>query len=452
MLQLLSIGISHKTAPLALRERLALTPGRARELMRNLVGDDAIHEAVALSTCNRTELHLVTGDPVTAETAVLGELSRRAGIAPTELSQRIYTAAGGESVAHLMRVAAGLDSMVVGESEILGQIKRAFALALDEQTTGPVSNRLFAAAIGAGKRVRSETSIGEGRVSVASVAVDAAEQTLGELDGRSALVIGSGEGGELMARALGTAGVAAVFIANRHLDRAIGVAEAVGGRAVRFDRLPAELSHADIAIGATGSPHALIHAPEMREVMALREGRRLLVIDTAVPRDVEPAVGEIPGVTLLDMDDLQRNVEATLTVRRSEAARAESVIAEETERFERWLATLDVVPTIAALRERGDAIAELVVRENSGRFSELSEDDRARLQAMAESVVTRMLHEPMLRLKQATAEGDGYAHLQVLRELFGLDQADSREADPDERSDAELHSLDQHRSHGEGRA
>src|SRR3954463_13442917 len=283
---LLALGISHKTAPVALRERLALPEGRAAGVLSELVSHDDIHEAVAISTCNRTELHLVTRDPVEAESAALGALARQAGIRPTEPAGRLYALRDAEAVRHLFEVASGLDSMIVGEAEVQGQVKRAYELALVEGVTGPVSNRLFRAALEAGKRVRTETSISRAHVSVSSVAVELARGALGELGNRSVLVIGAGENGELTARALHERGVDTVFVANRRYDRAIGLAQRFGGHAVRFEELPSQLVEADIVVSATSSPHQIVGRDEMQLVAEQRDARPLLMIDIAVPRDI----------------------------------------------------------------------------------------------------------------------------------------------------------------------
>jgi glutamyl-tRNA reductase len=453
MPELLSIGISHKTAPVALRERLALSTGQAKQVMHDLISTDEIHEAVAISTCNRTELYLVASDSVAAESQALSHLARRAEIRPTELVERLYTFHGDDMVAQLMRVAGGLDSMIIGETEILGQVKRSYELALEEGTTGAITNRLFGNAIAAGKRVQTETWIGALKVSVSSAAVELARETLGDLSHKKSLVIGAGGNGELTAKALSAAGVDTVFVANRHYDRAIGVAEGIGGKAVRFEKLPDELITADIVLSSTGSPHTLIHQHEMAAVMEARDGRALLMIDIAVPRDVDDAVGDIPGITLFDMDDLQNDVDNNLSVRRSEAAKAETVVAQEVEKFERWMTTLEVIPTIAELRSRAESIAEQVVTENASKFEDLSDADRARMEAMAGSIVSRMLHEPTLKLKKSSGEDSAYVYIQALRELFGLDAGapSNVEGDDDLGTVAEVHSLDDQRS-SRGRA
>jgi len=418
---LLALGISHKTAPVALRERLALPEGRAAGTLRELVGDASIHEAVAISTCNRTELHLVAGDPVEAENVALSALSRHAGIRPTELLGRIYSFRGAEAARQLFSVASGLDSMIVGEAEVQGQVKRAYELALVEGVTGPISNRLFRDALATGKRVRTETALSRGRTSVSTVAVDLAHAALGDLEQRRVLILGAGENGELTAQALSERGVTTVFIANRRYDRAIGLAQRFGGAAVRFDDLPEELLAADIVVSSTGSPHQILGRDELALVADGRAGRPLLLIDIAVPRDIDPSVRDLPSITLYDMDDLQREVARNLSGREAEAARARAIVDEEVERLERWLAGLDVVPTIAALRERGEEVVRRALAENEHRFESLSDADRDRLQAMARSIVGRLLHEPTLRLKSAADGEAAYGYVQTLRELFGLE-------------------------------
>ncbi len=421
MSDLLALGVSHKTAPIVLRERVALPEGRAASVLRELISTPEIHEAVVISTCNRTELYLAVGDDVEAETAALGILARQGGIRPTELISHLYSLRNGDAARHLFRVTAGLDAMIIGESEIQGQVKRAYELALVEGTTSAFMNRLFREALAAGKRVRSDTQIGARSVSMSSVAVGLAQETLGDLSGKRVIVIGAGETGELTARALTEQGVRSVFVANRHYDRAIGLAQRFGGQAVRFDALPAELELADIVLSSTSSPHNIIGRDELAGVMERRGGRPLLAIDIAVPRDIDPAVAELEGVHLRDVDDLQRVVERNVSGREAEAHHADALIERELERFKRWLATLEVVPTITALHERGEAIARQVLAENATRWQGLTEADRERLELMATTIVKRLLHQPILRLKTADEEQRTYAYVQALRELFGLE-------------------------------
>ena len=421
--ELLALGANHKTAPLELREKVALPDGRAARVMAELVEHDAVHEAVAISTCNRTELYLVTADPVEAENAALGILSRQAGLRPTELLGAIYSLRGSEAVDHLFSVTAGLDSMIVGEAEVQGQVKRSYEMALVEGVTGPVTNRLFRDALAAGKRVRSETGVSRSQVSVSSVAVKLAVDFLGNLSDRRVLVIGAGENAELTARALRERGVEALFVANRRYDRALGLAQRYGGRAIAFDDLPGELEHADIVVSSTGAPHQIVGREELEFVAASRMGRPLVMIDLAVPRDIEPGVRGCPGIALYDMDDLQREVARNLSAREAEAEEARALVREEVARFETWLGSLDVVPTISALRRHGERIVEQVLRENESRWESLSEADRERVATLASAVVSRLLHEPTLRLRGAAGEGTSYRYVHALRELFGLEAA-----------------------------
>jgi glutamyl-tRNA reductase len=440
--ELLGIGVSHKTAPLALRERLALPAGRAASVLRELTAHDSIHEAVAISTCNRTELYLVAADPVEAENATLAILSRQAEIRPTELIGAIYSLRGEEAVRHLFSVAAGLDSMIVGEAEVQGQVKRAYEVALSEGTSGPISNRLFRDALATGKRVRTETAVSRSQASVSSVAVELAAGAVGDLSKRRVLVIGAGENGELTAQALHRRGVHTVFVANRRYDRAIGLAQRFAGTAVRFDDLPTELGRADIVVSCTSSPHQIFGREELEVVLEERGRRPLVLIDIAVPRDIEPSVRDLcSGITLFDMDDLQREVDRNLSVRDAEAAKASALVEVEAGRFDRWLETLDVVPAISALRERGEQVIEQVLRENSGRWESLSDADRERIGAMARAIVARLLHEPTLRLKGTVGQEDSYRYVHALRELFGLEL----DAALDEPPTAEVTDLEERR-------
>jgi glutamyl-tRNA reductase len=421
MSELLALGVSHKTAPLDLRERLALTEGRAAGALRELTDVAGIHEAAAISTCNRTELYLVVSDPVEAESTALGVLTRQAEIRPTELLGHLYSLRSGEAVRHLFRVTAGLDSMIVGEAEIQGQVKRAYELALVEGGTGPILNRLFRGALTAGGRAREETGISEKNVSIPSVAVELARHTLGDLAERRVLVIGAGETAELVARALVRRGVATVFVANRHYDRAIGLAQRFAGNAVRFEELPEQLEQADIVVSATNSPHHIVEHDDLEQVMRTREGRPLLLVDIAVPRDIEPACREIAGVSLHDIDDVQQIVARNTGGREAEARRAESLLDAEQDRFERWLSSLEVVPTITAMRERADEIVRRVLAENEGRWEDLGEADRERLSVMAKAIASRLLHDPTLRMKRSAGSDEAYFYVSALRELFGLD-------------------------------
>ncbi len=444
---LLALGVSHRTAPLELRERLALTEGRAAGVLNAVVTEAPIAEAVAISTCNRTELYLVAADTVEAETAALGVLAREASIRPTELLGPLYSLRGTDAAAHLFRVTAGLDSMIVGEAEIQGQVKRAYELALVEGATGPILNRLLRGALAAGKRARTETAIGEKGVSIPSVAVELAQRDLGDLAERRVLLVGAGETSELTARALAARGVEAVFVANRRYNRAIGLAERFGGTAVRIDELPAQLERADIVVSTTDSPHHLIDRADLELVMKQRSKRPLLLIDLAVPRDIEPESRELTGVTLHDVDDVQAIVERNASGREAEARRAEGILDSELARFESWLGSQEVMPTVAALRERAEKIVERVLAENETRWENLSEADRDRVELMSRAIVSRLLHEPTLAIKGVADREDSYLYVSVLRELFGLDAG----TEPGSDGGTGVTSLDERRRRAAGR-
>jgi glutamyl-tRNA reductase len=429
MSELLALGVSHKTAPLDLRERLSLTEGSAAGALRELTQAAGIHEAAAISTCNRTELYLIVSDPVDAESTALGVLTRQAEIRPTELLSHLYSLRSSEAARHLMRVTAGLDSMILGEAEVQGQVKRAYELALVEGVTGPVLNRLFHSALAAGGRVREETAVGEKGVSIPSVAVELARRALGDLADRRVLIVGAGETAELVARALVARGIDTVFVANRHYDRAIGLAQRFDGTAVRFEELPLEMERADVVVSATNSPHHVVERDGLETVMLERGGRPLLLIDIAVPRDIEPDCREVPRVTVYDIDDIQQIVERNASGREAEATQAERIIEAELDRFERWLATLEVVPTISALRERGEEIVRRVMAENEPRWENLSEADRERIEAMAKAIASRLLHEPTVRMRRSAGSEDAYLYVSALRQLFGLDPETEPEAD-----------------------
>jgi glutamyl-tRNA reductase len=437
-MELLALGVSHKTAPVAVRERLAFSDAEARRFSEELLGGDDAQETVVISTCNRTELYVVASDPVQAEAAVLTALARRAGIRPTELAEVMYFPRNCDAARQLYRVASGLESMIVGEAEVQGQVRRAYEAALASDTTGPLTNRLFTAALQTGRRVRSETSIGAGRTSVSTVAVELAKDVVGHLGEREVLIIGAGETSELTAQALASEGVATIFVANRHADRARSLAERFGGTVLSLDHLPRQLETADIVVASTSSPHPIVTADALAEVVRARAGKPIVLIDLAVPRDIDPDCADLPGVSVYDMDDLQAVVARNLEVRSGEALRAERVVEDEIQRFAKWLGQLDVVPTVAALRRRGDEIVEGVLAENASRWESLSEPDRRRVEKLARTVAQRLLHEPTLRIKAA----GGHGRLQLARELFGLDDA----AAPPAEAPADVVELDERRA------
>jgi glutamyl-tRNA reductase len=458
--ELLALGISHKTAPVALRERLAFSEHEAGEFARLAAATEEVREAVVISTCNRTEVYLVVGGGggslVKAEADVLGLLARRAEIRPTELADSIYSPRNCDAARQLYRVTASLESMILGEADIQGQVRRAHEAAMRVGATGPLSNRLFAAALTTGKRVRSETEIGSSRVSVSSVAVDLALSVLGGLQDRNVVILGAGEASELTARALSEQGAGTIFVANRHADRAISLAQQFGGSVVGLDKLPEQLVHADIVLSSTASPHPILGRDELELVMEQRDGQGagpLLIIDIAVPRDVDPACGELDGVNLYDIDDLQAVSARNLSLRAQETPHALEIVEEEIQRFARWLGQLDALPTISALRSHGDDIVQQVLAENSGRWESASGRDLARVEAIARAVMSRLLHEPTIRLRglgddhTQTGTPGGHARLELVRELFALRHDEPAEERPPSEL-AEVHELPRRRSAG----
>jgi glutamyl-tRNA reductase len=424
MSELLCIGVSHKTAPVEVRERLALPDARAAGFLRDLRGAADVHEAVAISTCNRTELYLVVGDPVEAESTVLAMLASHAGIRPTGLASAIYSHRNCDAARHLYRVTAGLESMVIGEAEIQGQIKRAYDAALAKETVGALTNRLFKAALATGKRVRTETAIGERHLSLPAVAVTLARERLGPLKGRRVVIVGTGETSELTARALADSGARTVFVASRRRDRALSLARRYGGESVSFDELPQALDRADIVVTATASPHLLLETEEVETVMRARPGRPMLLIDLAVPRDVDAACATIAGVSLYDIDDLQAVIARNRKVRQTEARKAEGIIEEEIQQFAAWLGSLEVLPTLAALRTHATEVAEQVLRENAGKWESASPRDLERVDALARAVVNRLLHDPTVRMKELR-DDRVHARMALVRDLFGLGGEDT---------------------------
>jgi len=416
---LLAIGVSHKTAPVEVRERLALPEQRAGEFLRDLRGTADVQEAVAISTCNRMELYLVVGDPVEAEGTALAMLASQAGIRPTAFASAIYSHRNCGAARHLYRVTAGLESMIVGENEIQGQVKRAYESALSKETVGPLTNKLFKAALATGKRVRSETAISGRQLSLPGVAVTLARERLGDLEGREVVIVGTGETSELTARALADSGCHTVVVASRRRDRALSLARRYGGRSVSFDELPYALEVADILLAATASPHLLLEARELAEVMQARRGKPMLLIDLAVPRDIDSACADLAGVSLYDIDDLQAVVSRNRKVRQAEARKAEGIIEEEIQHFAAWMGSLEVLPTLAALRAHAATIAEQVVRENAGKWESASPRDLERIDALARAVVNRLLHDPTVRMKELR-DDRVHARMALVRDLFGI--------------------------------
>jgi glutamyl-tRNA reductase len=400
------VGISHHQAPVELRERAALDPERARELARRLAGERG--EAVCLSTCNRTELYLAEDSPDEAERKAEAALLAL----EEELGPSLYRLRDEAAALHLFRVAAGLDSMVPGEGEILGQVRGAHHLG----ATGPILDRLFRDALHAGKKARTETAIGESPASVSSAAAALAEQVFGELGGRSVLVVGAGEAGELAIKSLAARGAVIAFVANRTPERAQELTRRYGGTPLSLDRVAGNLEHVDVVLSSTSSPDWMLSRAEVERTLHARRGRPLFLIDLAVPRDLDPAIHELDGCYLYDIDDLEAVVAETLAGRRREAERAESIVDAEAERFREWQASLDVVPAIASLRARAEEIRTAELDR-----AKLSGAERRAAESVTAAVLNKLLHLPTIRMKQAAAAADGVIYADAVRHLFGLE-------------------------------
>jgi glutamyl-tRNA reductase len=394
MTHLVLVGTSHHHAPVELREQVALDRDDAQALAAQLAGG---REAACLSTCNRTELYVSAEDAAQAERDAVAAL---ASLGP-EVEPALYRLQDRAAAHHLFRVAAGLDSLVPGEGEILGQVRVAHELG----TTGPLLDRVFRQALHAGRKVRTETAIGQSPASVSAAAAALAEQVFGSLDGRSILLLGAGKVSEQTARNLRSRGAGIALVANSKTER---------------ERIGAELANVDVVIASTNAPGLVLEAPTVAEVLRSRKGRRLLLIDLAVPRDLDSAIGELDDCYLYDIDDLEAIVVETLSLRRREAERAESIVAAEAEKFHEWHVALDVVPAIASLRARAEEIREAELQKAEALLGRLDESQRRAVEAVTAQIVNKLLHQPTVRMKQAAVSADGVLYAEAVRHLFGL--------------------------------
>ncbi|HLI88995.1 MAG TPA: glutamyl-tRNA reductase [Ktedonobacteraceae bacterium] len=415
------VGVDHSSAPIALREQLACS---SRQLLQVL---DAVHqvtqEAVLLSTCNRVELYAICQESSQGREDLLHVLSETLQVSYDELAAHCYNFIDDQAVAHLFGVACGLYSLVPGEPQIQGQVADALEVAQQASSAGPITSALFRAAVVVGKRARSETAISRNAASVSHVAVQLARRLLPDLNAARVLLVGSGQMSELAARNLRDNGARQLVIINRTSERAQALAQSLNAVRREFAELAEALVEADVVISSTTSPCALITAPLMQRVMERRAGRSLLLIDIALPRDVEPAVGALPGVHLYNLDDLQSEVERGIKLRLREVERVEAIINEEVNAFKHWLASLSVVDTISDLRQRADAVRQQELARTLRQISpSLSEREVAAIQELTTRFMNKLLHIPTLRLKAAAADGQGHMYAEALRYLFGLEE------------------------------
>jgi glutamyl-tRNA reductase len=405
-------GVSHHKAPIELRERVALDIDACRALAERFGG-----EAVVLSTCNRTEVYLVREEH--ADEEAVDALLQLAGGQADDLAAALYRLRDEAAALHLFRVAAGLDSLVPGEGEILGQVRAAF----EAGAAGPFLDRLFRQALHTGKRVRMETAINESPASVPSAAAALAQQVFGDLTGHRVLVLGAGKISESAARNLRSRGAETAVVANRTLAHGEDLARKLGAQALALDAVATELERADVVVSATSASELVLSREAVAAALRARKGRPLLLLDLAVPRDLDPAINELDGCFLYDVDDLEAVVTETLSGRRGEAARAEQLVAGEADRFREWQASLDIVPTIASLRALAEEIRDRELLKAGGR---LSERERKHIESVTSQIVAKLLHLPTIRLKEAAAAADGVVYADVVKHLFGLEEEERR--------------------------
>lgn len=414
--KLVLVGTNHRHAPVTLRERMA-RDDHGRAVVDRLIDNDQVAEAVGLATCNRCELYMVGTDVAALREAATARLAELAGRPAGEIEGLLYVHEGQAAAGHLFEVASGLDSMVPGESQILAQIRDAHADALDAGSTGAVTNRLFSAALEAGKHARHATAIGEGGASIASVAADLVRERLGDLAGVRVLVVGAGRTAALVATQLRARG-AAITIVNRDRGRAGALAARVGGRSAGLDALAELLAGADVVVAATSASGYLIGPGDVAD------GRRRVLIDLAVPRDVNPAVGELPGQTLVDVDGLEQTVQRNIRLRVAEADRVRELVDRHAEAFWAWLCGLEAVPAITSLRALAEQIRTSELDRARDKWEGLTEHDRERLDLLTRGMLQKLLHRPTVRLKQAAAEDGFAAYADAVADLFGLDRAE----------------------------
>ncbi len=419
-MHLLLVGVSHRTAPVDLRERIDFSTRGVEAAVVSLASRPSNSEAAVLSTCNRAEIYLAVEEADAAREDVLQFLREFHNVEPVEVRPHLYEKQDAEAAGHLFRVASGLDSLVIGEPQILGQVKDAYAVASAQQSCGPLLNKLFHSSFLAGKRVRTETSLGEGAVSVSYAAVALARKIFGTLESRTVVVVGAGEMGKLTAVHLKAQGIRRMVITSRTIAHATALAEEIGAAAVPWDRMTAALGDADIVITATGANLPILMRADVAGVMRPRRNRPLFIIDIAVPRDVDPAAGELDQVFLYNIDDLQAIVQENLSRRAAEMTRAERIIDEEVDRFAAWLRSRGAIPTVVALRQRFEAIRRSELDRLQHKLSGLPPEARARVDEVTRLIVEKLLLTPTEQLKSLPDNETMAAYSDALTRLFSL--------------------------------
>ena len=427
-MNIIVVGLSYRTASVEIREKVAFAPTQMEKPLRTLTDLDDITEAIIVSTCNRVEIYATTHDIAGGMARIKRFLADYHSFPLETLEQHLYSYHGEEAIRHVFRVASSLDSMVVGEPQILGQIKTAYGYAAEFRSSGIILNRFLHKAFSVAKRVRTETKIASSAVSVAFAAVELAKKIFGDLSDKTVMLIGAGEMCELAAKHFLNSGARGVMVTNRTYERAEKLAEEFDGKAVRFEDLFDQLHKADIILSSTGAPHTIIGPRDLDEVMRRRKLKPMFFIDIAVPRDIDPGVNDVENVYLYTVDDLQEVVAANLQQRSAEAGKAEEIVNQEIGQFFKWLSTLEVTPTIVALRAKFDEIRRAELEKTLGSWKELPPDGQKRLEALTNAIMNKLLHPPTSLLKQSGQGGRIDLYVDALRNLFEL-STDAGEAE-----------------------
>jgi glutamyl-tRNA reductase len=417
-MKVLVLGVTHKTANVEIREKLAFNGPKLDEGVFRLREIPEVREAAVLSTCNRVELYMCVSNVISAVDKIKDFLAEFHGLKRTDFEKSLFAHNGVDAVKHVFRVASSLDSMVLGEPQILGQIKDAFDFALSKKTTGVLLNKLMKKAISTAKRVRTETRIAENAVSISFAAVELAKKIFTNLSGKSFMLLGAGEMAELAARHLVNNGVTDVMVVNRTYDRGCELAREFDGKPVRFEDFLHEVVHADIIICSTGAPAYVLHKEQMQKVMKERKNRAVFIIDISVPRNIDPEINKIDNVYLYDVDDLQEVVDSNIHGRKREAEKAEKIIDEEVDKFIRWMSSLDSVPTIVALRQKAEEIKREEFEKFRGKFSDMDEAKMKAVEYLATAIVNKLIHPPTSALKEDTEDRDEL--IAMIKKLYGI--------------------------------
>jgi glutamyl-tRNA reductase len=418
---LILVGVNHKTTPVEIREKLAFTKGKIEESIDRLLSYPEIIEHTILSTCNRVEIYARANCQESAIKSIKQFICDFHELSPIELEDHFYSYKNTEAVEHLFRVSSSLDSMILGEAQILGQVKDAYSLARDLRSTGLVLNQLFEKAFSIAKKVREETGIAERSVSISSAAVELAQKIFDDLENHTVMLVGTGEMAELAAKHLISYGVKTVYVTSRTYERAANLARTLNGSALDFEAFKNELHRADIVITSTSASSFIIKKEMVEKAIHERKNKPIFFIDIAVPRDIEPDINDLENVYLYDIDDLHVVVSANMKEREKEAENAMNLITHEVTKFNNWIDSLDAVPTIIEIRKKAENIRKQEMERTLKKISHISEDDKQLLRQMSSSMINKILHKPTIKLKQKTQSEDGHVYLKAIRHLFHLD-------------------------------